>query len=265
MVDIDPMADYVPYGGSIRIRCLSFDQDALQYEWYVNNLLIKRGRSDMIPETLQPAGSQLYVRRLLKRAIFTCKVTNAAGAQNVTADIYVQPGTETIRTRKFSFNAFQFRPRCFHDNLLQLTMLTIPAISSGIRVFCGRKWQAAITGRNDVQQKQGVRNQIIYSALCFPIHQNLQQNVQGLSDDCPYLYRFSKLHPYRYWWVSLWDFLRTLLSVTRELLCVLPVFQYFGLAGIITVCNHRFFTPFHLTTIRCRMLTLMVQYAVFCV
>uniref|UniRef100_K1RNE9 Neurogenic locus notch-like protein 1 n=1 Tax=Magallana gigas TaxID=29159 RepID=K1RNE9_MAGGI len=156
MVDIDPMADYVPYGGSIRIRCLSFDQDALQYEWYVNNLLIKRGRSDMIPETLQPAGSQLYVRRLLKRAIFTCKVTNAAGAQNVTADIYVQPGTETIRTRKFSFNAFQFRPRCFHDNLLQLTMLTIPAISSGIRVFCGRKWQAAITGRNDVQQKQGM-------------------------------------------------------------------------------------------------------------
>lgn len=167
MVDIDPMADYVPYGGSIRIRCLSFDQDALQYEWYVNNLLIKRGRSDMIPETLQPAGSQLYVRRLLKRAIFTCKVTNAAGAQNVTADIYVQPGTETIRTRKFSFNAFQFRPRCFHDNLLQLTILTIPAISSGIRVFCGRKWQAAITGRNDVQQKQGVRNQNYLQRFMF--------------------------------------------------------------------------------------------------
>lgn len=100
MVDIDPMADYVPYGGSIRIRCLSFDQDALQYEWYVNKLLIKRGRSDMIPETLQPAGSQLYIRRLLKRAIFTCKVTNAAGAQNVTADIYVQPGIGTNRTRK---------------------------------------------------------------------------------------------------------------------------------------------------------------------
>eukprot|EP00105_Crassostrea_gigas_P045902 XP_019930050.1 PREDICTED: uncharacterized protein LOC105346195 isoform X2 [Crassostrea gigas] len=98
MVDIDPMADYVPYGGSIRIRCLSFDQDALQYEWYVNNLLIKRGRSDMIPETLQPAGSQLYVRRLLKRAIFTCKVTNAAGAQNVTADIYVQPANHVNDT-----------------------------------------------------------------------------------------------------------------------------------------------------------------------
>lgn len=46
-------------------------------------------------------------------------------------------------------------------------MLTIPAISSGIRVFCGRKWQAAITGRNDVQQKQGVRNQNYLQRFMF--------------------------------------------------------------------------------------------------
>ncbi|XP_062567506.1 uncharacterized protein LOC134229736 [Saccostrea cucullata] len=98
MVDIDPMSDYVPFNRSIRIRCLSFDQDALQYNWYVNNVLIKRGRSDMIPETLQPAGSQLYVRSLQKRAIFTCKVTNAAGAQNVTADIYVQTASQANDT-----------------------------------------------------------------------------------------------------------------------------------------------------------------------
>jgi hypothetical protein len=92
MVDIDPMSDYVPYRGSIRIQCLSFDQELPQYDWYVNGLLIKRGRSDMIPETLQPAGSQLFVRSLQTRSVFTCKVANAAGARNVTADIFVQPG-----------------------------------------------------------------------------------------------------------------------------------------------------------------------------
>lgn len=71
---------------------------------------------------------------------------------------------ESSRLMHFNFALAAFM---IIDNLLQLTMLTIPAISSGIRVFCGRKWQAAITGRNDVQQKQGVRNQNYLQRFMF--------------------------------------------------------------------------------------------------
>lgn len=118
MVDIDPMSDYVPFRGSIRIRCLSFDPDAPQYHWYVNGFLIKRGRSDMIPETLQPAGSQLYVRSLQTRSVFTCKVANAAGAQNVTADIYVQPGKLIHQKKKILRCPFLISLLAFHVHVL---------------------------------------------------------------------------------------------------------------------------------------------------
>lgn len=203
MVDIDPMSDYVPFRGSIRIRCLSFDPDAPQYHWYVNGFLIKRGRSDMIPETLQPAGSQLYVRSLQTRSVFTCKVANAAGAQNVTADIYVQPGKLIHQKKKNTslsilYFTFSFSCTCalfwsIYDFFSQPIEQMIHVANSGTKTSSGRKWLEDITGRSDVRRRQKVRNHCFSLILWIDYRRQLVFRCFIFDHT---LYRFSKLYPH---------------------------------------------------------------------
>jgi hypothetical protein len=97
LVNVDPMTSTVVRGDKITLKCLSPDDTThtthtnqnFRYEWLQNGGVITHGNKYAIVERILPIGLRLVIDSVMYTDSYDCRVTNAAGAVNVTAVIYV--------------------------------------------------------------------------------------------------------------------------------------------------------------------------------
>lgn len=83
---------------SVRIPCFSINEpyNSFQYEWYENGAKIQWHTHNRFVESLLPAGTQLFAKRISQSTNFTCRVANMVGAVNLTTRVFVAKGIQTI-------------------------------------------------------------------------------------------------------------------------------------------------------------------------
>lgn len=83
---------------SVRIPCFSINEpyNSFQYEWYENGAKIQWHAHNRFVESLLPAGTQLFAKRISQSTNFTCRVANMVGAVNLTTRVFVAKGNQTI-------------------------------------------------------------------------------------------------------------------------------------------------------------------------